>query len=169
VQLRTVNKKQYRKRLKNTTLAVITTLFVGSLSISALFITLLGSSTESNFNLNLASVFITLILVGMFFINAKSLPYFDEMFYVWKVKFELSHIQRNIKKIESAAKKQNELALIVLAYYYQATHQIWLLDDNTLTIEEFLVKESRFKEWVLQSNHNPDVNKYTREHLKQFK
>ncbi len=110
-----------------------------------------------------------LIFIALFFINVKKKPYFADMFYVWQVKFELSHIQRKIKHVELAAKSKNDVALDILAYYYQATHQIWSLDDNTLTIEEFIVKENKFKDWVSQSTYTPNSDMYKRQNLQQFK
>lgn len=169
MQLRIVNKEQYRSHLRNTTFGVIGSLLSGSLLLSSLFIKLVGDVTGTNFNLNLAAVFITSIIIVIFFFNVRKKPYFLDMFYVWNVKFELSHIQRNIKNIESAAINHNTVALDILAYYYQATHQIWMLDDNTLTIDEFIIKENKYKKWVLQSTYQPNVDMYKRTSLQQFK
>ena len=74
-----------------------------------------------------------------------------------------------LSTLELAAKSKNDVALDILAYYYQATHQIWSLDDNTLTIEEFIVKENKFKDWVSQSTYTPNSDMYKRQNLQQFK
>lgn len=168
MQLRSIDKKQYRSRLKNTTIFTIIILFSSSLSLSALFIELMGKDGQSNFGFNMAGILITLVLLALLTLKFKTAPYFSEMYYVWCIKFELSHINRKIKAVETAAKNGNAIALDTLAYYYQATQQVWLLDDNTLTMDEFIKKENKFKQWMLDAEHFPDVSSYQRQNLQQF-
>lgn len=166
--LRSIDKKQYRRRLKNTTLLTIIILFASSLSLSTLFIELLGEDGQSNFSLNMAGVAITVFLLAVLTLNLKNKPYFSSMYYVWCVKFELSHINRKIKAIELAAKSGNPIALDILAYYYQATKQVWSLDDNTLLMNELTVKENNFIIWLSKTEHCVDVTLYKRQQLQQF-
>jgi len=168
VLLRSIDKKQYRRRLKNTTLFTIIFLFAGSLSLSTLFIELMGKNGQSNFSLNIAGVSLTVLLLAVLILKLKKIPYFSDMYYVWSIKFELSHINRKIKAIEFAAKNGNGIALDILAYYYQATKQIWLLDDNTLTMDELVTKEKDFIIWMSQAEHSADVCLYKRQQLQQF-
>lgn len=170
MQLRFVDKKQYRSRLKNTTFFAIIILFAGSLSLSALLIELMNGNqnSQSNFSFNMAGVIITVLLMAIATLKFKEKPYFNDMYYVWCVKFELSHINSKIKAIEKSAKNGNAIALNILAYYYQATQQVWQLDDNTLTMNELIVKENKFKEWMSLAEHSADVSLYQRQSLKQF-
>ena len=141
---------------------------VGALSISTLLILFLGNDEGSNFNLNLAGVIITIVILAIVASQVKSKPYFAEILYVSRLKFELSHINRKLKAIEKAAKNENTIALDILAFYYQATRQIWTLDDNTITMSELNTKESKFFEQVNQLNYQADANRYSRDLLAQF-
>lgn len=168
MQLRAIDKKIYRNHLRKTTFAAIFSLLCGSLILSTVLIHFIGNDTQSNFNLNLASIIVTIILMLITLLNVKRQPFFAEMYYVWRVKFELSHINRKMTAVENAAKSDNHLALNILAYYYQATEQIWLLDDNTVAMEEFVIKENKVKKWMANANHTPDVTVYNRVDLQQF-
>lgn len=141
---------------------------VGALSISSLLILFLGNNEGSNFNLNLAGVIITIVILAIVASQVKSKPYFAEILYVSRLKFELSHINRKLKAVEKAAKNENTIALDILAFYYQATRQIWTLDDNTITMSELNTKESKFFEQVNQLNYQADANRYSRDLLAQF-
>lgn len=141
---------------------------VGALSISSLLILFLGNDEGSNFNLNLAGVIITIVILAIVASQVKSKPYFAEILYVSRLKFELSHINRKLKAIEKAAKNENTIALDILAFYYQATRQIWTLDDNTITMSELNTKELKFFEQVNQLNYQADANRYSRDLLAQF-
>ena len=168
MQLKDIDKATYRQHFKFTTFAAIAGLMVGALSISSLLILFLGNDEGSNFNLNLAGVIITIVILAIVASQVKSKPYFAEILYVSRLKFELSHINRKLKAIEKAAKNENTIALDILAFYYQATRQIWTLDDNTITMSELNTKESKFFEQVNQLNYQADANRYSRDLLAQF-
>lgn len=168
MQLRTIDKKIYRNHLRKATFAAILGLLCGSLILSTVLIYAIGSDTQNNFSLNLASVIVTVTLMLITLLNVRRKPFFSEMYYVWRLKFELSHINRKLKAVEKAAKNHDHTALNILAYYYQATQQVWLLDDNTLAMEEFVVKEDRAKKWMADANHTPDVTVYSRVDLHNF-
>lgn len=166
--LRDIDKTIYRRHLKMTTFATIAVLFVGALSFSTLLISTFGVDGQSNFRFNVMGVVVTLIFIGVVASQIKTHPYFDEMYYVWRVKFELSHINRKIRTIESAAKNSNVTAFNILAYYYQATRQVWQLDDNTIAMSELTQKENRLSEQMSQANFQPDVSNYQRQQLQQY-
>jgi len=168
VQLQTIDKKRYRDHARKTTFGAIALLLGGSLLLSSLLIHLVGDATGSNFNLNLASVIIMIAIMVIALLKFRSNPYFYEMDYVWRVKFELSHINRKILAVEKAAKNHNNIALDILGYYYQATQQVWLLDDNTISMEEFVIKESKFKQWMIDANHKAEISNYSRVLLHKF-
>ncbi|OIQ47794.1 MAG: hypothetical protein BM565_04645 [Gammaproteobacteria bacterium MedPE] len=168
MQLKDIDKATYRQHFKYTTFAVIAGLMVGALSISSLLILFLGNNEGSNFNLNLAGVAITIVILAIVASQVKSKPYFAEILYVSRLKFELSHINRKFKAIEKAAKSENTTALDILAFYYQATRQVWTLDDNTITMSELNSKEAKFFEQVNQLNYQADANRYSRDLLAQF-
>jgi len=168
VQLRSIDKKRYRDHSKKSTFGAIAILLGGSLLLSSVLIHLVGDVSGSNFNLNLVSIIVMIVLMIIALIKLRHKPFFSEMDYMWRVKFELSHINRKISAVEKLAKNNNAMALDILAYYYQATKQVWQLDDNTISMEEFIVKENKFKQWLADANYVADVNNYSRTELYKF-
>lgn len=168
MQLRDINKITYRAHLRYTTIVCIIMLFVGALTTSALLVQWLGHTSDSNFYLNVLSVALTITIMGSIAYNKRTHPYFSEMYYVALVKFELSHINRKIKLIEKSCDIHNTVALDVMAYYYQGTKQVWSLDDNTLAMNEFTIKENKFIAITQACDYTTDVTRYHRELLKQF-
>jgi Na+-transporting NADH:ubiquinone oxidoreductase subunit NqrC len=64
--------------------------------------------------------------------------FFSEVYYVWQVKQQQNFIYRKLKKIKAAAEVDdvNVNALIILNFYYASLKQVYLLDDNTLTMSK---------------------------------
>jgi len=168
LQLKDIDKATYRQHFKYTTFAVIAALMIGALSISSILILFVGDVDGSNFNLNLAGVIISVVILAIVASQIKSKPYFAEILYVSRLKFELSHINRKLKAVEKSAKNNNTTAFDVLAFYYQATRQVWTLDDNTLTMSELNSKESMFFDQINQVNFQADASRYSRDLLTQF-
>ncbi|MGB0833028.1 MAG: DUF3087 family protein [Psychrobium sp.] len=168
MQLRDIDKATYRKHFKYTTFAAIGCLMVGALGISTTLIALFGNPQGSNFNFNLTGVVVTIVLMAIVASRLKDKPYFSEIVYVSKLKFELSHINRKLKTIEKSVANNNPDAFDIMAFYYQATRQVWELDDNNITMSELNVKEVKFFEKVNQANFQTDVNRYSRDLLEQF-
>lgn len=168
MQIRDIDKATYRKHFKHTTFAAIGCLMVGALGISTTLIALFGNPQGSNFNLNLTGVVVTIVLMAIAASRLKDKPYFSEIVYVSKLKFELSHINRKLKAIEKSVANNNPDAFDIMAFYYQATRQVWELDDNNITLSELNVKEGKFFEKVNQANFQTDVNRYSRDLLEQF-
>jgi hypothetical protein len=57
------------------------------------------------------------------------------VYYVWQIKQQQNAIYRKLKKIKAAA-DDDVNALIILNFYYTSLKQIYLLDDNTLTMSK---------------------------------
>lgn len=168
MQLRDIDKATYRKHFKHTTFAAIGCLMIGALGISTALIELFGDPQGSNFNFNLAGVLVTVVAMAIAASQLKDKPYFSEITYVSKLKFELSNINRKLKAIEKSVSNNNTDAFDIMAFYYQGTRQVWELDDNTITMSELNAKEGKFLEKVNQANFQVDVNRYSRDLLAQF-
>jgi hypothetical protein len=66
--------------------------------------------------------------------HLKSRPFFNEIYYVWQLKQLQNRIYRKLIKIKAAASQNDVNALITLLFYYTSLKQVYLLDDNTLTL-----------------------------------
>ena len=95
-----------------------------------------ATGTESNFSYNFMGVLLAL-LTCVFALHRFS-AFFSEVYYVWQVKQQQNLIYRKLKKIKVAAEADdvNVNALIILNFYYASLKQVYLLDDNTLTMSK---------------------------------
>lgn len=155
--LKDIEKAIYRKRLNIVIVSFIASLLVLSLAygqgLIALFadnasmpvavepaVTVANETTtntaapESNFKLNFLGVLMALLTCVIALHRLKTSEFFTEVYYVWQVKQQQNYIYRKLKKIKAAAKNDDVNALIILNFYYASLKQIYVLDDNTLTM-----------------------------------
>jgi hypothetical protein len=139
-----VSKTLYRKRLNIVIISFVAALLVLSLGLGSTIISLLGDLAiensagkmeVNNFRYNILGVMLALLVCVAVLSQLKDTPYFKEIYYVWKLKQLHNKIYRKVKKIKLAAKNEVD-ALIILKFYYHSRKQVYLLDDNTLTIPE---------------------------------
>jgi len=163
-----IDKARYRKHLNFTILGCIVALLVSSLSLSTLFIALISQPDAQNFTLNLMAVVVSVaaILTGLS-LNKKH-PFFYEVYYVWRLKMELNFINAKIHKIEAASPEQDRTALTILCFYYQASRQLWTLDDNTISLDSLDIKQAKLLTRLDALTSPIDSKGYHRELLKQF-
>ena len=57
-----------------------------------------------------------------------------EVIYVWDLKQVLNLIHRRNKKLELAVEQNDVTAMQIMYFYYKACHQLYTLDDNTITL-----------------------------------
>ena len=145
MQLTDINKILYRKRLNIVIVSFITTLLLLSLGLSSVIITFFGDLVienatgemeVNNFRYNILGVILALLACAAVLHQLKNSLYFKEIYYVWGLKQLHNKIYRKVKKIKIAAKNDDVNALIILNFYYHSRKQVYLLDDNTLTIPE---------------------------------
>lgn len=136
MQLQSIDKTLYRKRLNRVIAAIIVVLMALALGCSTLLIALFGELGGSNFTLNLIGVVVAASLVGLILRHFKSHPYMREVLYVWQLKQELNRIYRNTAKIKAAAETNNLNALIIMNFNLKGCAQLYELDDNDLTLGE---------------------------------
>jgi hypothetical protein len=60
--------------------------------------------------------------------------------YVWDLKQQLNRIHRKQRKIEAASDEGDHNAMIIMNYLYRGSKQLYLLDDNTITMEDLDIK-----------------------------
>jgi hypothetical protein len=149
-----INKERYRKHLNIVIVGFISSLLVFSLAFGTILINLFSSVNEivlakasaegltdavadgktSNFKYNFLGVLLALLANAAILHSVKSSAFFKEIYYVWQIKQLQNLIYRKLTKIKAAARSGEEIALIILSFYYQSQLQVYKLDDNTITL-----------------------------------
>jgi hypothetical protein len=92
------------------------------------------ATQDSNFRYNLLGVLLALLANAAVLHSVKHSEFFTEVYYVWQIKQTQNLIYRKLRKIKIAAKDNENQALLILFYYYQSIKQLYVLDDNTITL-----------------------------------
>ena len=79
-------------------------------------------------------------------------PYFHEIYYVWQLKQVHNLIFRRLKKVKVAAAQDDINALIILNFYHHSLEQVYLLDDNVLTLSNVHREQEKLKQLFDQKN-----------------
>ncbi len=139
MQLREIDKSRYRKHLKMVFAGMAAALMIIAVSTSALLIYLFSTPEASHFMLNLAGVVIAAVVVFFVLTKLRQHPFMFEVVYVWDLKQQLNRIYRKQRKIEAAVEKGDHDAMIIMNYLYRGSKQLYLLDDNTITMEDLAI------------------------------
>ncbi|WP_144210800.1 DUF3087 family protein [Shewanella donghaensis] len=140
MQLMSVEKVQYRKRLNVVLVSLVASLALLSLGFGTLLIGIFGNdsvvSGEStgHFHLNLLAVILAVITCSLVMNFYKNHDYLKEIYWVWKLKQLHNRIYRKLAKIKLAASDNDPTALTILLFYYTTQKQVFELDNNTLTL-----------------------------------
>ena len=95
-----------------------------------------AAASENNFRYNFLGVLLALLSCVFALHRLRASAFFNEVYYVWQVKQQQNLIYRKLKKIKAAADSDDVNALVILHFYYASLKQIYLLDDNTLTMSK---------------------------------
>ena len=154
-----VDKARYKKHLNIVIVGFISSLLVLSLVFGSVLIALFSdlnhvsdvgnvaeiaeaavtaseveATQDSNFRYNLLGVLLALLANAAVLHSVKHSDFFTEVYYVWQIKQTQNLIYRKLRKIKIAAKDNENQALLILFYYYQSIKQLYVLDDNTITL-----------------------------------
>ena len=77
---------------------------------------------------------LAVLLCSAIVYQLKTQPFFKEIYYVWQLKQLQNRIYRKLAKVQAAAADNDVNALITLLFYFTSLRQVYLLDDNTLTL-----------------------------------
>ena len=167
-----IDKNLYRKRLNIVIVASIICLTILSILFGAILIALFGDALPiadavtgektSNFRFNFVGVVFALLTCLSILQALKNIPFFHEIYYVWKLKQIQNIIYRRLKNIKAATKERDPIdinAFIVLNYYYTSLKQVYTLDNNTLTMSSLSTKVKKLQE--LMDSLNIDVSTET--------
>ncbi|PTA49627.1 DUF3087 domain-containing protein [Shewanella morhuae] len=139
MKLQEIDKTRYRKNMNLLIVILVLSLVGLSLAFGSVLIAIFGATPvpgepTGNFHLNLLGVMLSVGLCGAVLHHVKERPFFREIYYVWRLKQLHNRIYRKLVKIKAAAAKNDVNALITLLFYYTTLRQVYLLDDNTLTL-----------------------------------
>ncbi|MCG9963667.1 MAG: DUF3087 domain-containing protein [Shewanella sp.] len=139
MKLQQIDKTLYRSNMNRFMVALVLGLIVLSLSFGAGLIALFGveavpGEPTGNFHWNLLGVILALLLCSAIVYQLKTQPFLKEIYYVWQLKQLQNRIYRKLNKIKAAATSNDINSLITLLFYFTSLRQVYLLDDNTLTL-----------------------------------
>lgn len=163
-----IDKTRYRRRLNQVLIGSALTLAVLSLLFSQILIAVFPDPSGSHFHWNALGVAVSAAIVGFALSHYRHHPYLKEVLYVWELKRALNRITRKLRKVEAAAKQGNIDAMLALQFNYAGSRQLWLLDDNTLIMDELAVKQSELDDLAERCNVTLNVADYQQSMLKQF-
>ncbi|MFT6925243.1 MAG: hypothetical protein ACJAZP_000823 [Psychromonas sp.] len=168
MQLVLIDKQRYRRHLNIVIGACISTLVIGSLSVAQLLILLLPDPSGSHFYWNLLGVVTTCLFLISLLLKFKSHDFMTEVAYVWDLKQSLNKITRAMRKLKLAANQGNQNAMNALQFSYDGSRQLWLLDDNLLTIKSLDDSQKELDELAVKYDFLLDANSYHSDQLKTF-
>lgn len=168
MQLRQINKQQYRSHLNVIMISSIALFSAMGVGFSTILIYFFGKAPGENFYLNLTGVATAGLIAAVVLKKLKHTRYFDEVAYVWDLKYELNLIHRKFRQIQKAAAQNDHTAAICMLYHYEGSRQLWLLDDNVLNLQELETEFSQFEQKIRQAGLNVSASDYRRHMLEHF-
>jgi hypothetical protein len=166
MQLELINKQRYRRHLNIVIAACITILVIGSLGIAQLLILLFPDPSGSHFYWNLLGVVMTCLSLVYLLLKFKDHDFMTEVTYVWDLKQSLNKITRAMRKLTIAANQGNQNAMNALQCSYDGSRQLWLLDDNVLTLQSLDHSQKELDQLAIKYDFLLDAKNYHSDLLK---
>ena len=163
-----INKARYRRHLKVVMAGCMITLAIGSLVISQTLIALFPDESGSHFHWNILGVAVMGVMVAWLLNRYRQHDFMSEVVYVWDLKQALNKITRKMRKLEAASRDGNANALLAIQYSYAGSRLLWQLDDNTLLIDELVIKQAELDRLAERYNVELIVDDYDEDILKTF-
>lgn len=176
--LREIDKALYRHRLNRVIITFVAGLTLLSIGFGSLLIWLFTESNlaqvtaqtatenntgdSNNFKYNFIGVILALLSCAAILNSVKTKDYFAEIYYVWQLKQLHNLVFRRLKKIEKGAENDQLDAFIILNFYYQSLAQVYLLDDNTLTISALRAKQNKLQQQIENKNLNISTEQFNK-------
>lgn len=163
-----IDKDRYRHHLNIVMITSIVFLLLSSLSIAQLSIYFFSATQGSHFYWNLLGVIVSVVIVATMLITNKRHAFLYEVVYVWELKQALNLISRKMFKLQQAAKMGDVNALLALQFSYTGSRQLWLLDDNTITLSNLDKSQVELDALLLKYGFTIDIKEYKGSLLKDF-
>ncbi|MGB1238394.1 MAG: DUF3087 family protein, partial [Pseudomonadales bacterium] len=131
---------------------------------STLLIHYMGGPEGENFWLNVVGVIIAVLSLSLIYNALKHHPFFSDIIYVRDLKSQMNTIYRKQRKLKEAAQGGDAKAIAILDFSHRASEYVYLLDNNTLTLEE--LRSAHREVLALAQQHlNGDIPEYQRDWL----
>jgi hypothetical protein len=172
--LQHIDKAIYRQRSNKIMMALVAALSLSSLAYGAILIALFGQGSvegiesTGNFHWNLLGVVAGVVSCALGMNHFKQHAFMKEAYYVWRLKQLQNQIYRKLAKIKLAAKQDDTQALSILSFYYQSLRQVYLLDDNTLTLAKLDADISKLNDKLQRLGLSLEGQSLSLEQLKAF-
>ena len=172
-----IDKEIYRQRLNRVIIGFIIILTVLSIIFGTALIAIfsepineaLANQGTSNFKYNFSGVVIALLFCAATLHYLKTTPFFNEIYYVWQMKQTHNLIYRKLKKIKKAAFQDHNInAMIILNFYYSSLHQVYVLDDNTLTLSSLKLEQQKLNELMLEKQLSVEIAQFDSKLIAEF-
>ncbi|TWX57772.1 DUF3087 family protein [Colwellia hornerae] len=186
--LKDIDKKTYRSKLNQVIIGFIITLAILAIAFGTILIALfaeplaldsisqasLNTAMESgqqtsNFRYNFLGVILSLLACAGILQQLKNSHFFNEIYYVWQLKQIQNIIYRRLKKIKKASVDGDEKALIILKFYYASLKQLYLLDDNTLTMSSLEANIVALEQLIAENGKEITTEQFTKVLLSNYK
>ena len=168
MQLKEISKQKYRRHLNIVIILIMVFLTIGSLAVAQMLIMLFPSESGTHFNWNLTGVVISALSLLLLLVKFKRHAFMMEVAYVWDLKQALNQVTRKMAKLKTAAENGSSDAMTAIHFSHTGTHQLWLLDDNTLNMSSLVQWQKELDALAQRYNLTLDVNAYHSGILKAF-
>ncbi len=168
MQLKEISKQRYSKHYRLVFWAVVAIMLAVSLASSSIMIHFFGSPEGGNFWLNVAGVLVAALVVASMFRSYRQHPFMYEIMYVWELKQSLNRIYRKERKIKPHMAAGKRDAPVVMNFYYQASKQLYLLDNNTITMDDLSRRMQELDDLLANYDIQVSVEQYDPAMLEQF-
>ena len=168
MQLREIDKTRYGKHLRLVFAGIAVALLIIALSFSTLIIHLFSTPDVSHFWHNLAGVVVAAVIVAYVLNKIRHHPFMTEVVYVWDLKQQLNRIYRKQRKIEEVLENSDHDAMIIMNFMYRGSKQLYLLDDNTITMEDLQIKIQVLDKRMLDAGISTSTDAYSPAMLERY-
>ena len=186
--LKDIDKKAYRSKLNQVIVCFIVTFAILAIAFGGILIAVFAEplaldtmaqasmntaiesgQQTSNFRYNFLGVILALLTCAGILRQLKNTPFFNEIYYVWQLKQTQNIIYRRLKKIKQASVNGDVNALIILKFYYASLKQLYLLDDNTLTMSSLEADITHLEGLITQHGKEITTEQFTKVLLSSYK
>lgn len=168
MQLKEINKQQYRQRLNSVIIAFIASFMVLAIAFGTLLIAAFSDGETSNFRFNLLGVILALLALAAVLHQMRSKPLFNEIYYVWQLKQIQNLIYRKLTKVKEKASQNDADALLCLLFYYTSQKQVYELDDNTLTMSALVKDIENLNQQINESGKSVNLQDFDKDIISQI-
>jgi len=133
-----------------------------------LLIALFPAEQGTHFHWNLLGVILSILIVVVAFKANKQHLFLHEVVYVLDLKQALNLISSKMARVQQAARMGDSNALLALQFSYTGSRQLWLLDDNTITLGSLEESQGELDTLLLKYELTVDITQYNSELLKVF-